>query len=183
MRHGSFTPTASRSLVEPFQALNSICDHVDDIESVLRTELESGQKIDGGGGSAAGRGGVIKRDAMARKLSRARGKEVRARGEEVRACVLGLVQICIDRANGLTNEEPGKHWWLLGSGPPGFYRQTSEHASVVALRWNPRTVGESYVCGRVINGGEHRISGSTVDDAREYTRPFLQSPTKGVTPT
>lgn len=54
------------------QALNTICDHVDDIESVLRTELEFGHK------TAAG---AIKRDAMARKLAGTRGKEVR-RGVE-----------------------------------------------------------------------------------------------------
>lgn len=75
------------------QALNSICDHVDDIESVLRTELEAdrdddeqigaGKKGDASepsqGRTSSGivHGGMIDRDAMARKLARARGKKVR----------------------------------------------------------------------------------------------------------
>lgn len=90
------------------QALNSICDHVDDIESVLRTELEQSTMIGddhvrtGGGGdnenaidgSETGKesspaGGkrrkpprvVLDRHAMARKLSRARGKEVKQQHE------------------------------------------------------------------------------------------------------
>lgn len=63
------------------QALNTICDHVDDIEMVLRTELESGRGDVGAPEKNKTAGGdkgrdVIDRDAMARKLSRARGKEV-----------------------------------------------------------------------------------------------------------
>ncbi|CAM9376932.1 unnamed protein product [Ascophyllum nodosum] len=53
-------------------ALNSICDHVDDIEIVLRTELESG----GNNGTDDVGNGLINRDAMGQKLARVRGKEV-----------------------------------------------------------------------------------------------------------
>lgn len=77
---GSFRSVDGFSIDPPLchgQALNTICDHVDDIESVLRTELEFGQK------TAAG---AIKRDAMARKLARARGKEVRG-GDRLLYCL------------------------------------------------------------------------------------------------
>ncbi|CAN0318016.1 unnamed protein product [Ectocarpus sp. 12 AP-2014] len=67
MRHLRSVVRAGDSQQGKLMALNTICDHVDDIESVLRTELEFGQK------TAAG---VIKRDAMARKLARTRGKEI-----------------------------------------------------------------------------------------------------------
>ncbi|CAM9735136.1 unnamed protein product, partial [Ectocarpus sp. 8 AP-2014] len=67
MRHLRSVVRAGDSQQGKLMALNNICDHVDDIESVLRTELEFGHK------TAAG---AIKRDAMARKLARTRGKEV-----------------------------------------------------------------------------------------------------------
>eukprot|EP00903_Cladosiphon_okamuranus_P018958 g17435.t1 len=77
MKHLRSVVRAGDSQQAKLMALNTICDHVDDIESVLRTELESGQSIGGGGGGGDDkRGGVIRRDAMARKLARARGKEI-----------------------------------------------------------------------------------------------------------
>ena len=58
------------------QALSTICDHVDDIESVLRTELESGRGKNSAPDVKTDSRGVLDRKAMSRKLSRARGREV-----------------------------------------------------------------------------------------------------------
>ncbi|CAM9631480.1 unnamed protein product [Pylaiella littoralis] len=77
MRHLRSVVRAGDSQQGKLMALNTICDHVDDVETVLRTELESGPKASSGSsGGGSGGGGVIKRDAMARKLSSARGKEI-----------------------------------------------------------------------------------------------------------
>lgn len=83
-------------VVNAAQALNAICDNVDDIESVLRTELGTraavgeAQGEEGVGSTGDGAGvaphceaggkpqhGALDRGVMATKLSRVRGKEVR----------------------------------------------------------------------------------------------------------
>eukprot|EP00904_Undaria_pinnatifida_P005987 jgi/Undpi1/2518/HiC_scaffold_13.g05897.m1 len=79
VRHLRSVARAGDSQQGRLMALSTICDHVDDIESVLRTELDSGR---GGSNSKSSPDakkdcrGVIDRKSMARKLSRARGREI-----------------------------------------------------------------------------------------------------------
>lgn len=68
------------------QALSTICDHVDDIESVLRTELESGRGKHSSVDVKKDSRGVIDRKAMAGKLSLARGREVSPLGKYLDWC-------------------------------------------------------------------------------------------------